>query len=459
MKFLLLKRTIKIKSFNLIKKIYNILNYEFNCLTFVFVILVTIIFFSNKAKTELLNTSSILPIVGNFETFKLEYNKPIKINKNRGFKNQNKTIDNTYTQFSYFKKNKNYNLYLENGFYISFNNEEKEKNLSGSPENDIKKIGYFEIINPKVFSIKNMKYKYGISLENNVNKKFYCIETSDYIFLTKNVYCPSLKPSKFLNQDEPLLSRRSSALTLQNSLIKENLNWKSKNSFEIGLSTSIINNKNIIAEKFFSDSPNVKDFIPRDGVSIINLLTLAHGNTKILRKNLGFSYILGGYMPLISNYYNKKIINDDVYGKISTKIINRINKKILLELDFSYSTKYPIDRNILVYSKYQESTYESAYSELSLNFIFINPIEERQQNSKFLPRLKKTIKLNNELENKRNINLNSKKDIKIKNKQKIKEVNFKKSNLKEYALNYANNFDKTIFSYQNDSKLMQQLIQ
>ena len=291
----------------------------------------------------------MLPVNGNFELYNLKYENILNTINNKGFKNK-KTNDHIKYKFTYYKNERNILSSNEQSISLLILNDNRIDNHE-RPINEIRKIEYFKIINPS----KNLwfnKFTTGLSYEKSGKKSYYCLETKDNSYQTSLFNCLTNKNTIFINHNRPLLVRSVNAITIKNFIGQENLNWNSKTNYKIGLETNLISNENNL-DNSLSRYTEINNFIPKNKISVINLIGLGYSNTKTISKKLGFGYSITGYLPVWSNYYHKKKLNDDFFAQFSAKISGRLNQNFLLSLDFTHAQKFPLDELITAYDKFQ----------------------------------------------------------------------------------------------------------
>ena len=321
-----------------------------------------------------------------------------------------------------------YNKY---GFDLQFSNTEFKTKYS---EENINPLSInFRLIRPNSFGLlPNWDSVFRASFEVIPDYEIQCYEGSGFIIGGKSDVCnisgKSFYPSLQNGIQNPAVFVSSKSSGLGFGLRRQNVNWDQKITFE-GMFESTINNYDAKLGSGFN-SLIIDEFnkIPSEKVNLNNFIKLSAIQAKRISEKWGLGSGVISYILINSD-------NKNLYSKtkkniiFDTRLVRKTNSNFYLSVGGIISTNYNLGFEPMLINERSKNLYDTFYGEISLNLGFFS----NSKNKRFS---KTDFELPIEL-------------VKIKHNLKIEDVKtFKEDNddtkisLKDYAINYAKNFDK-----------------
>ena len=322
-----------------------------------------------------------------------------------------------------------YNKY---GFDLQFSNTEFKTKYSQENINPLS-IN-FRLIRPNAFRLLQnwdsvFKASFGIVPDYEIQ----CYEGNGFTIGGKsntcNIFGGNFYPSLQNGVEEPAILVSSKSTGLGFGLRRQSVNWDKKIIFE-GMIESIINNYNTkLGSGFNSFTENEFNKIPSEEVNLNNFIKLSATQAKRISEKWAFGAGVTSFILLNSD-------NKNLYSKtkknlsFDTRFIRKTNSHFYFSVGGKISTNYNFGFEPMLINERSKDLYEAFYGEISLNIGFFS-----YDYNKNLTKTNFIVPV--EL-------LRVKHNLKKEKDKNIKEDNdhSKKDSLKDYAINFAKNFDK-----------------
>ena len=385
----------------------------------------------SKSYADIVKSFDLMPFENNSSIFELN----VSNYSNNFFPNTlgNTTINSLKLNKSSTVKvgflSSGYNKY---GFDLQFSNTEFKTKYTHENINPLS-IN-FRLIRPNSFSLfpnwdSVFKASFGIIPDYEIQ----CYEGNGFNIGGKSDVCNipgrNFYPSLQNGIEKPAVLVSSKSTGLGFGLRRQSVDWDKKIIFE-GMFESIINNYNARLGSGFN-TLIIEDFnkIPSDKVNLNNFIKLSAIQAKRISEKWAFGAGVTSYILLNSD-------NKNLYSKTKKNLIfdTKLTRKTSSNFYFSaggrITTNYNFGLEPMLINERSKDLYDSFYGEISLNMGFFSYGHNKKPS-------KTNFNIPYEL-------FREKHNIKIDKNEITNKDNdyFQKESLKDYAINFAKNFDK-----------------
>ncbi len=361
-------------------------------------------------------------------------------------------IDNNSSSISYIKKN-DISLSFFNIPYsklsIDLKTGEKKYDVSRKPIKANKQLNSINLayLFNEVFIFSNanpfIKLNYTVSKKRSLQ----CFEFGNNIIGVDENIC-SQENKNFVQSklsDDITLEYNSGSMGFDLGLKYQSQSWKNKRTLEYGMGIKKINFDIVFGDNTNNFPANYDKYLPNQNPWLETVFSIKYKNVNQIGNNWSFGYGISNY--IVNSDTEEKLLQFSDSGKniaLELKLTKLINSQMYISFDTLFTTDHMLGIETDYGIDTRSSINKSFYNQFKISFgINPKPIYFKPRKDFSIEDELNQIFAKNELTNTDKPKLIESKTIKENQEKKYK------SNMTEFALNYARNYDNQNYGFLN----------